>query len=422
MATVKTDLDAVSATVVPFRPRSDIPASTVQAAIEYLQGALGIGTDVQAWSARLDEIAALAITDGNIIVGNGSGWVAESGATARASLGVSIGSQVQAWAAVLDATTAAFTTADETKIDYLTVTGATDLDTIRTKAGHITVTQAVDLDAIETRVNALDAAVVLSGTWDASAGTFPGGGTAQAGQSYIVSVGGTVNGQVFVANDRIVAILDNASTTTYAANWHKLDYTDQVLSVDGATGAVSLSSTYQGKDATLTALAAYNSNGMMTQTAADTFAARTITGTANQVDVTNGNGVSGNPTLALPVIQRTRSITYVIDGGGATITTGIKGDLRIPFACTIVGATALADQSGAIVVDVWKDTYTNFPPTDADTITASAPVTITASGTKSEDNTLTGWTTAIAADDILRFNVDSVTSIQRLTISLEVTV
>jgi hypothetical protein len=73
-------------------------------------------------------------------------------------------------------------------------------------------------------------------------------------------------------------------------------------------------------------------------------------------------------------------------------------------------------------VDVWKDTYTNFPPTDADTITASAPVTITASGTKSEDNTLTGWTTAIAADDILRFNVDSVTSIQRLTISLEVTV
>ncbi len=106
---------------------------------------------------------------------------------------------------------------------------------------HLTITQAVNLDTIEARVNALDAAVVLSGSWDASAGTFPGGGTAQAGQSWIVSTGGTVDGQVFVANDRIVAITDNASTGTYASNWLKLDYTDAVLSVAGQTGAVTAS-------------------------------------------------------------------------------------------------------------------------------------------------------------------------------------
>jgi hypothetical protein len=56
----------------------------------------------------------------------------------------------------------------------------------------------------------------------------------------------------------------------------------------------------QNADATLTALAAHNTNGILTQTAADTFAGRTITGTANQVTVTNGNGVAGNPTLSLP--------------------------------------------------------------------------------------------------------------------------
>lgn len=56
----------------------------------------------------------------------------------------------------------------------------------------------------------------------------------------------------------------------------------------------------QAYDATLAALAAYNTNGILTQTAADTFAGRTITGTANQITVTNGNGVSGNPTLSLP--------------------------------------------------------------------------------------------------------------------------
>jgi hypothetical protein len=49
---------------------------------------LAIGSDVQAYDADLTAIAALAKTDGNFIVGNGSAWVAESGATARASLGV----------------------------------------------------------------------------------------------------------------------------------------------------------------------------------------------------------------------------------------------------------------------------------------------------------------------------------------------
>lgn len=110
----------------------------------------------------------------------------------------------------------------------------------RTKIGHLTVTQAVDLDTIEARVNALDAAVVLKGAWDASAGTFPGAGAAQAGDSYIVSVAGTVDGIVFNINDRLLAIVDNASAAVYAANWLKLDYTDQVLSVAGKTGAVTL--------------------------------------------------------------------------------------------------------------------------------------------------------------------------------------
>lgn len=49
---------------------------------------LVIGTDVQAYDAGLADIAGLAVTDGNFIVGNGTNWVVESGATARTSLGV----------------------------------------------------------------------------------------------------------------------------------------------------------------------------------------------------------------------------------------------------------------------------------------------------------------------------------------------
>ena len=44
--------------------------------------------DYQPLDGGLTDIAGLAVTDGNIIVGNGTNWVAESGATARASLGL----------------------------------------------------------------------------------------------------------------------------------------------------------------------------------------------------------------------------------------------------------------------------------------------------------------------------------------------
>lgn len=96
------------------------------------------------------------------------------------------------------------------------------------------------IDELGTAVDSLNAAIVLRGTWNASAGTFPGGGSAQAGDSYIVSVAGTVGGVAFNVDDRIIAITDNASTSTFAGNWFKADYTDQVLSVAGKTGAVSL--------------------------------------------------------------------------------------------------------------------------------------------------------------------------------------
>jgi hypothetical protein len=70
--------------------------------------------------------------------------------------------------------------------------------------------------------------------------------------------------------------------------------------------------TKQPLDATLTSLAAYNTNGLITQTAADTFTGRTLTGTTDEIDVANGNGIAGNPTVGLaddPVIPGTGSAT-----------------------------------------------------------------------------------------------------------------
>ncbi|NDD83814.1 hypothetical protein EBZ38_05950 [bacterium] len=51
-------------------------------------------------------------------------------------------------------------------------------------------------------------------------------------------------------------------------------------------------------DATLTALAAFNSNGILVQTAQDTFVSRNITN-GTGITVTNGNGVAANPSIAI---------------------------------------------------------------------------------------------------------------------------
>lgn len=114
------------------------------------------------------------------------------------------------------------------------------------------------------------------------------------------------------------------------------------------------------------------------------------------------------------------TLPFIIDGGGATIITGIKGDFQVDFACTINAVTLLADQSGSIVVDIWKDTYANYPPVVGDSITASAKPTLSTAD-KSTDSTLTGWTTSLAAGDTLRYKVDSITTCQRVTVSLKVT-
>lgn len=86
------------------------------------------------------------------------------------------------------------------------------------------------------------------------------------------------------------------STFTPAAHnqaWSTITSTPTTLSGYGITDA-------QGLDSDLTALAGLSSNGLIARTADGAAATRTITGTTNQVTVTNGDGVAGNPTLALP--------------------------------------------------------------------------------------------------------------------------
>lgn len=62
----------------------------------------------------------------------------------------------------------------------------------------------------------------------------------------------------------------------------------------------ALSSSIDGLHPDLTAIEALTGTGVLSRTADNTWALRTITGTANEITVTNGGGVAGNETLSLP--------------------------------------------------------------------------------------------------------------------------
>lgn len=127
---------------------------------------------------------------------------------------------------------------------------------------------------------------------------------------------------------------------------------------------------------------------------------------------------TGQPWVPAEVPDLNGAFIFVLDGGGGEIADAKQLDLRVPVDCTLVGWSILADQAGAIVIDVWRDTFANFPPTDADTITGGAEPEIAASAAKAESEDLTAWTVELSEGDCLRVNVDSCTTITRATLTL----
>jgi hypothetical protein len=114
-------------------------------------------------------------------------------------------------------------------------------------------------------------------------------------------------------------------------------------------------------------------------------------------------------------VSNTRTLNFVIDGGGSAITTGKKGVIVVDGDYTVTGWTVIADVSGSIVVDVNRATYTNFPTTAS---IAGTELPTLSSVQKNEDLSLTSWTTTLSARDVLEFEVDSASTVTRVTVAL----
>jgi hypothetical protein len=173
-------------------------------------------------------------------------------------------------------------------------------------------------------------------------------------------------------------------------------YVPQTLSGDGTlanTGAVTI-----------------------TKTGGVSFASSATTDTTNATNITSGT----LPAAQLPSNAKLEAVTFLIDGSGATLSTGIKGDLIIPFTGIIQSVTLEADQSGSCVIDIWDTAFVqDTPPTVSNSIVSSDPPTLS-SHQSVRDTGLSGWSKTITAGDIMRFNVNSATTITRVTVTLSV--
>ena len=228
------------------------------------------------------------------------------------------------------------------------------------------------------------------GNWNASTNTPTlADGVGNTGDTYRVNVAGTQNlgsgAQTFVVGDWVMYDASGVWRLSHAG-------ADSVLSVDGRSGVVTLGDLYQPLDADLTALAGLSTTGLIARTGSGTATVRTLTAGSTKISITNGDGVSGNPTIDVVEANLSHAniggITAIANGGtgqstataafGALSPLTTKGDIlvhngtintRLPVGTNGQVLTADSAQSTGLS---WTSPLTNPMTTLGDTIYGGA--------------------------------------------------
>jgi hypothetical protein len=235
------------------------------------------------------------------------------------------------------------------------ITGGTiaDTDSILTAFGKV-----------QNQINGLIGGSIYKGTWNASTNTPAlASGVGVAGNYYIVSVAGTTN------LDGITDWQVGDWVIYQGTEWEKVDNTDAVVSVNGFTGAVSLTTSNISEGTNLyytdtrarasisgsTGISYNSTSGVITNSAPDqtvsltastgistsgTYPSFTITNTApdQTVTLTSGTGISATGTYPNFTITNTApDQTVALTQGGTTTITGTYPNFTISSADQYVG-------------------------------------------------------------------------------------
>lgn len=161
----------------------------------------------------------------------------------------------------------------------------------------------------------------LEGAWDASGGSFPVGSSPTAGTKkgdyWYVSVAGTVNSVAFNIGDVLIALVDAASTSTYAGNWISLEV-NRDQATESILGLVTLATQTEVNTGT-------NSTDAVTPaTLAGRTATETRAGIAEIATQTEVNTGTDDATIVTPLKLKTlldnRTGGYAANVGDASAT------------------------------------------------------------------------------------------------------
>jgi len=267
-------------------------------------------------------------------------------------------------------------TTDATLTNERTLAVGTGLSLTDAGAGS-TVTVAIS-DADLTAIRDLAAtAGMLSRT---GAGAFAARTlTAPAAGLTITNPTGAAGDPTFALADDLSA-LEGLSSSGLAARTGASTWTTRTLTAPAAGITVSNGDGVSGNPTLalandLAALEGMSGTGLVARTASETYAQRTLTGPAAGITVSNGDGVSGNPTLALAndlsaleglgstgIACRTAADTWAqrqvaAPAAGITVTNpaGVAGDITLVLANDLaalegLGSTGIAVRSAA---DTW---------------------------------------------------------------------
>lgn len=230
----------------------------------------------------------------------------------------------------------------------------------------------------------------------------------------VVSVGGgfSIDGTAVLTNNTLGSGVLNSSLTSVG--------TLSILNVDNISiNGNEVSSTNTNGNIDL------NPNGTGLVRILDNTSLRLLDAdNSNYVDIKVAAAVTSNYTITLPsaggaaddvlqfdasqnasFVSNSRTLNFVIDGGGSAITTGVKGFTILDADFNLTAWTIIGDLSGDLSVAIGRTTQPTYPVTTARTYTTILAPTL---GATEIADRVTGITTVqINAGDILQYNVTS---------------